>query len=102
MSYIRAQRAQCVFSPCVYFAHFVGDLLAVSCNFENAFICGYTTTFVNTFSWKRIDVTVLHYMSNSRDGTNTAVGLMLIFCSLYTSFIYLMFVKCMRYKFRKI
>jgi len=48
--------------------HGIDDFLDVSCDFEHAFICGYTTTVTSTFSWKRFDASVLHYMQNSRDG----------------------------------
>jgi len=68
MSHRKASLAQSVHFF-VYCVHCVDEFLDVSCDFERAFICGYTKTDTGMFSWERTDASILRYMQNSRGGT---------------------------------
>lgn len=46
------------------------ELVDVSCDFEHSFICGYTKTVTETFSWEQTEASDLRYMQKNRGGTN--------------------------------
>jgi hypothetical protein len=50
----------------------------LSCDFEDPFVCGYTTSTVNEVSWERIDRNRLNHSEIDDDGEVDLVSLAIV------------------------
>jgi len=50
--------------------------VAVSCDFEHPFMCGYIPTTAGKFSWERVDSSDVRHMQKTRRGRPTNVVLL--------------------------
>jgi len=72
------KRVTCIVLTLVLCVQYIGEFLNVSCDFEYSFICGYTKTTIDTFSWQRMEASGLRYMQSGRGDTNACYSIVFL------------------------